>query len=156
MTNLPPSPYGPADPTAQGPQSPYSAPQPSGVAEYDPRQQPQHGYTAGGPTPPERGQGLGRAAFIIGIASMVAAFIPIVNVLSFALGPVGVVLGGIAWAQAGRPRAQPIWGLALSAVSMLVSFVMIFVFTFGALFTLGMTVESAPALETVVAIALGA
>ncbi|MCP2031135.1 hypothetical protein L1277_001226 [Okibacterium sp. HSC-33S16] len=143
MTNSPPSPYGPADPAGQGqnplpsptPQPPYSA------AHYYPQPQLPYGYTAVGPTPPKRSNGPGLAALIIGIGSIVVAFIPIANFFSFLLGPAGVIVGIVGLALADRPRRQAIWGLVLSGVSMIVAFIMIFVYTFGFIFAVGGAVD---------------
>ena len=134
MTNTPPSPYGPAD----------SAPQnqaPRNAAEFHPQAQLPYGYTLAGPTPPKRSNGPGFAALIIGIVSMVVAFIPFANFFSFVLGPAGLICGIIGLILTDRPRRQALWGTVLSGVSMIVAFIMIFVYTFGLIFAVGGAIE---------------
>ena len=95
-----------------------------------------YGYTVVGPTAPNHKNGLGLAALIIGITAVVVSFLPFVSVVAFALGPVGVLVGVIGLVLADRPRRQAAWGTGLSAVSMGIAFVMIFVYAFGFLFAM--------------------
>jgi hypothetical protein len=134
MTNPPASPYGPAESAPQN-QPPYNS------AQYYPQEQLPYGYTAVGPTPPKRSNGPGLAALIIGIASMVVAFIPFVNFFSFLLGPAGLICGIVGLILTDRPRRQALWGTILSGVSMILAFIMIFVYTFGFIFAVGGAVE---------------
>jgi hypothetical protein len=72
---------------------------------------------------------------------MVAAFIPFVGFFSFLLGPAGLICGIIGLVLTDRPRRQALWGTILSGVSMIVAFIMIFVYTFGFIFAVGGAVE---------------
>jgi hypothetical protein len=134
MTNPPASPYGPAECAPQN-QPPYNS------AQYYPQEQLPYGYSAIGPNAPKRGNGPGLAALIIGIASMVLAFIPFANFFSFALGPAGLICGIVGLILTDRPRRQALWGTILSGVSMIVAFIMIFVYTFGFIFAVGGAIE---------------
>ncbi len=123
MTNLPPSPYRPADSTPQN-QPAYDPAPDAGERQYAP------GYPKSwGIDPSNRGKP-GLAALIIGIASVVTAFIPLVNILSFVLGIIGVVCGVFGLRRAARERRQAVWGTVLSAASLLLAGVMIVVYTF--------------------------
>lgn len=128
MTNAPQSPYGPA--TSEGPNPP---PPRTGVGynanQYYPQQVP-YGYTVVGPTRPLRSNGPGLASLIIGIVSVVLAFIPFVGFLSYLLGTAGIIVGIIGLVLADRPRRQAAWGTALSAASMVLAFIFFFVFLY--------------------------
>jgi hypothetical protein len=145
MTNPPQSPYGPAEPAAQNPQQPprYSASQPPPAAYYHPQEQVPYGYTLAGPTSPKQSNGPGLAALILGITAAVASFIPLVGFLAFALGPIGILVGIIGLVLADRPRRAAAWGTALSAVSMVIAFLMIFVYSFGFLFAMSGAIDEA-------------
>ena len=134
MTNPPASPYGPAEPAPQN-EPPYNS------AQYYPQDQLPYGYTAVGPTPPKRSNGPGLAALIIGITSLVLASVPFANFFSFALGPAGLICGIIGLILTDRPRRQALWGTILSGASMIVAFIMIFVYTFGFIFAVGGAIE---------------
>jgi hypothetical protein len=147
MTNPPQSPYGPAEPAAPNP--PHGPPQhsthqpPYNAARYHPQEQVPYGYTLVGVTSPKQSNGPGLAALILGIAAVVASFLPLVGFLAFALGPIGILLGIIGLVLADRPRRQAAWGTALSAVSMGIAFVMIFVYSFGFLFAISGALDDA-------------
>jgi hypothetical protein len=91
--------------------------------------------------PAARGNGPGLAALIIGVAAMVTALTPFVNVLTFLIGPVGIIVGIVGLALADRPRRMAAWGLILSAVGMILAFVMIVVIPFGFIFAMGGVVD---------------
>ena len=134
MTNAPQSPYGPAGSAA--PPAPLAPQQPLTLAQLHQQGDLPYGYTVVGPTGPKHTNGPGLAALVIGIAAVVASFLPVVGVVAFALGPIGVLLGVIGLVLAERPRRQAAWGTGLSAVSMGIAFVMIFVYSFGFLFAM--------------------
>ena len=100
-----------------------------------------YGYTVVGPTQPKRSNGPGLAALIIGIIAVITAFIPFVNFFAFLLGPAGVILGIIGLVLADRPRRMAAWGLILSVASMVLAFILIFVYTFGAMFLFGNAID---------------
>ncbi|MBG6238408.1 hypothetical protein IWX78_001380 [Mycetocola sp. CAN_C7] len=148
MTNPPQSPYGPADPSGQNPTGqnppPYSGQQqPYNAAQYYPQEQPPYGYTVVGPTGPKRSNGPGLAALIIGVVAVVIAFIPFIGFFAFLLGPAGIIVGIVGLVLADRPRRQAAWGTGLSAASMVIAFIMIFVYTFGLIFAVGGAVDGA-------------
>ncbi len=107
---------------------------PYGANQFSPEEQLPYGYTLATATPPSDKNGPGFAALIIGIVSVVAAFIPFLNFISFLLGPAGIICGIIGLVLTARPRRQAIWGTVLSGVSMIIAFVLIFVYTFGFIF----------------------
>ena len=103
-----------------------------------------YGYTVVGSTPPNRASnGPGLAALILGIVSVILAFIPFANFFAFLTGPAGVIVGIVGLVLADRPRRQAAWGTALSAASMVLAFIMIFVYTFGFIFAIGGFFEEA-------------
>lgn len=151
MTIPPQSPYGRADP-ADAATAPHGAPQPptgvqasNGQSPYGQAPSSQSPYNQSpyiqqaapngyvGTTPPNAGNGPGRAAFALGIVSVVSAFIPIVGFLTFLLGPAGVITGIVGLKQTDRPRRQASWGIALSGASMglfiLLSLLYLWIFT---------------------------
>lgn len=105
-----------------------------------PPQEP-YGYTVAKSTPPKRGNGPGLAALIIGILAVVIAVIPFVNFFAFLLGPIGLIVGIVGLALAGRPRRMAAWGTILSAVSIALACVLIIVYTFGAMILFPNVVE---------------
>lgn len=171
MTNPPESPYGPADSTPQQPPQPQQPAQPSYPTQptqpyppqgyptqpYPPQQQPvynlndfhpteqlpPHGYTPAGQTPPNRGNGPGLAALILGIIAIVAAVIPFVNFLAFPIGVAGLILGIVGLVIIDRPRRMAIWGTVLSVLSLVLAFILVFVYTFGILFAVSDAVDDA-------------
>src|SRR5690606_1894757 len=94
-----------------------------------------------GPKQPQRSNGPGLAALILGIVSVVLAFIPIVNIFAFFTGTAGIIVGIIGLVLADRPRKQAAWGTGLSAASMVIAFLMFFVYTFGFIFAVGGAIE---------------
>lgn len=141
MTTTPPSPSGPA---ASGPPSQHSEPQPPySATQFYPEEHLPYGYTAVRPTPPKRSNGPGFAALIIGIVSVVLAFIPFANFFSFLLGTVGIIVGIVGLVLTDRPRRQAIWGTVLSGLSLGIAFLMAFVYTFGFIFAVGGAIDEA-------------
>ena len=70
------------------------------------------------------GHGMGVAALIMGIISMVVAFIPCVGLLAFFTGVVAVVLGAIGISQASRASASKglgVGGLVTGGLALLIS-----------------------------------
>ncbi|MBS0011064.1 MAG: DUF4190 domain-containing protein [Bacteroidales bacterium] len=70
------------------------------------------------------GNGMGVAALIMGIISLVVAFIPCLGLLAFFTAVVAIVLGAIGISQAGRsdsPRGMQIGGLVTGALALLIS-----------------------------------
>ena len=78
---------------------------------------------------PKRGNGLGLAALILGIAAFVGAFIPFVNYISGVIAFVGLVLGIIAVVLKARRRAAAIAGIILSAVALVLSIILAVFYT---------------------------
>jgi hypothetical protein len=135
MTNPPPSPYRPAYRAPGDPPSPYAAPQPPyDDAAFDPREQNSSPNTAVGPTPPTQNR-IGFAALVLSVLSLGAAFTPVVNFVSFLLGPAGLVCGIVGLIALNRPRGEAIVGTVVSAMSMVIACATIFIYTFG--FSLG-------------------
>ncbi|MET4638137.1 DUF4190 domain-containing protein [Mycetocola sp. 2940] len=149
MTNSPESPSGPAGPQPQQPQvthptQPYPPHQQStyNLNQFHPQaQQPPAGYPLAGQPPAKHGNGPGLAALILGIIAIVAAVIPIVNFLAFPLGTCGLILGIVGLVLVDRPRVMAIWGTVLSVVSLILAFVMVFVYTFGLIFAISEGVD---------------
>lgn len=114
MTNLPPSPYGYRESSTGVPETPS----------------------------PGRGKP-GLAALVIGIASVVTAFIPIVNFLSFLLGIVGIICGIFGLRRAEPERGQALKGTVLSAVSIALAALMVVVYSFAFIAFVGGALEKA-------------
>lgn len=136
-TNYPTQQYPPQPPPPQQPPT-YNA-----ADFYPPQPQPPYGYTLAGQTPPKRTNGAGLAALILGICGIVIAFIPFVNFGAFLIGVAGVILGIVGLALVDRPRRMAAWGLILSALSLVIAFVMVFVYTFGFIFAVSGAVDEA-------------
>lgn len=136
--NYPPQPYAPVRYPPQPPPT-YNLNQ----FHPDEQQQPPHGYTLAGQTPPKHGNGPGVAALVLGIVAIIAAVIPFVNFLAFPLGICGLILGIVGLVLVDRPRMMAIWGTVLSVLSLVLAFIMIFVYTFGVLFAVSDAVDDA-------------
>lgn len=151
MTNSPESPSGPAASIPQQPQAtyptlPYPPHQQStyNLNQFHPDAQEQPGgYPLAAQTPPKHGNGPGLAALILGIVAIVAALIPIVNLLAFPLGICGLILGIVGLLLVDRPRRMAIWGTVLSALSLVLAFITVFVYTFGLIFAISDGVDEA-------------
>ncbi|MBN1388837.1 MAG: DUF4190 domain-containing protein [Bacteroidales bacterium] len=77
------------------------------------------------------GHGMGVAALIMGIISVVVAFIPCLGLLAFFTGIVAIVLGAIGISQASRanaPKGLGIGGLVTGALALLISIAQIVFF----------------------------
>ncbi len=77
------------------------------------------------------GHGMGVAALIMGIISIVVAFIPCLGLLAFFTGIVAIVLGAIGISQASRAKAPTglaIGGLVTGALALLISIAQIVFF----------------------------
>lgn len=83
------------------------------------------------PTPPKRGNGLGLASLIVGVAALVGALIPIVNYVSGFVAFIGLVLGVVALFLTNRRRGTAITGVVLNVVALLLSIVLAVVYTAG-------------------------
>lgn len=135
----PPQQYPPQPPPPQQPPT-YNAAQ---FYPPQPQQPVPYGYTLAGQAPPKRTNGAGLAALILGICAIVIAFIPFVNFGAFLVGVAGVILGIVGLALVDRPRRMAAWGLILSALSLVIAFVMVFVYTFGFIFAVSGAVDEA-------------
>jgi hypothetical protein len=80
---------------------------------------PQQGYAPVQVQPPK---GMAIAAMVLGIVGLVLAFIPVVGVVSFVLGPLAVILGIIAFVKR-RGRGQAIAGIVTGAIAFVVAIV---------------------------------
>lgn len=78
---------------------------------------------------PKRRNGLGVAALVIGIVSIVGAFIPFVNFATGFIAFVGLVLGVIALFLKDRSKKSAIAGSIVSALALILSIVMSLVYT---------------------------
>lgn len=78
---------------------------------------------------PATSSGLGLAGLIIGIVSLVLAFIPFINVLAGIAAVVGLILAIVAIAQKGKKKGAAAGGIVTSALALIMSFVMGFVYT---------------------------
>ncbi|MDR0501618.1 MAG: DUF5067 domain-containing protein [Coriobacteriales bacterium] len=79
------------------------------------------------PAQGNKGKGLGIAAMVLGILAVPPAFIPLINILSFPLAIVGLILGIVAiiLAKGGKgPKGFGIAGAILSAVALIVTIAM--------------------------------
>ncbi len=77
------------------------------------------------------GHGMGVAALIIGILSVIVALIPCLGLMAFFTAIVGVVLGAIGISQASRaeaPKGMALGGLITGAVALLISIAQIVFF----------------------------
>jgi hypothetical protein len=81
--------------------------------------------------PSTPGNGLGLAALIIGIVSLIAALIPFVNYVSGVFAVVGIVLGIITLVRKVGRRGFALWGLILSVIALLLSIILAVVYTVG-------------------------
>lgn len=113
----PPPPAAPQYPAPQYPAPPQPASAPPGYGQPAPYGQPAQ-YPAPTPPPTQPGAGgLAIAALIIGIASLVLFWVPYLGLLGAI---VGLILGIVAWAGAGkrnRPKGTAIAGTIISAVA---------------------------------------
>jgi hypothetical protein len=83
---------------------------------------------AGYPAPP-KSNGPGVAALVLGIIALVFAFVPFANYLAIALGLVGLILGVLGLLAKGRSKGLPITGTVLSGIALILSIIMVVVYT---------------------------
>lgn len=96
------------------PQSAYNQYPPPG---YDPGG-PGYGYQQPAPVQPKKG--LGITAMVLGIVALVLAFVPVIAILSFILGPAAVVLGIIAFVKR-NGHGQGIAGIITGALGFIIA-----------------------------------
>jgi len=73
------------------------------------------------PSAPTQSNGLGVAALVLGIISVVLSFIPLIGLAAFPLGGLAVLLGVIGLFLKGRKRGMAITGVILGIVSIVVA-----------------------------------
>ncbi len=78
---------------------------------------------------PNRGNGFGVTALVLGIVTVVAFAIPFVNYVAIATGVAGVVFAIIGLVVKGRTRGTSIAGLILSGLGLVLSIVMVIVYS---------------------------
>jgi hypothetical protein len=87
------------------------------------------------PLPPQsvatapRGNGFGVAAVILGVVSAAGAFIPFLNYFCVLVAFVGLTLGIVGLVVKNRLRGAAIAGVILSAIGLIVSIIMVIVYT---------------------------
>lgn len=87
-------------------------------------------YAAPAPQPEsKRGNGFGVTALILGIITIVAFAIPFVNYVAIATGVAGVVFAIVGLVAKGRARGTSIAGLILSAIGLILSIIMVVVYS---------------------------
>ncbi|WP_317229404.1 DUF4190 domain-containing protein [Clavibacter sp. MX14-G9D] len=75
--------------------------------------------------------GVGLAALIVGVLSLIGSVIPILNYVSGFLAAVGIVLGIIGLVLRDRPKGMALGGLVVSIVALILSIVLAIVYTAG-------------------------
>ncbi|WP_041465324.1 hypothetical protein [Clavibacter nebraskensis] len=85
--------------------------------------------------------GVGLAALIVGVVSLVGAVIPLVDYASGFLAVVGIVLGIIGLILKDRPKGMALGGLILSTIALILSIVLAIVYTVGIATIIGDAVE---------------
>lgn len=75
--------------------------------------------------------GLGLASLIVGAVGLVLAFIPFINFVAILIAIVGLILGVIALFLKGKARGIAIAGTAVSGVALILSIIMVVVYTAG-------------------------
>jgi hypothetical protein len=76
-----------------------------------------------------KGNGFGIAALILGILSFVGAFIPFLNYGAIFMAVVGLALGIVGLIAKNRPRGGAIAGVILSALGLILSIIMVILYT---------------------------
>ncbi|WP_043667945.1 hypothetical protein [Clavibacter michiganensis] len=87
--------------------------------------------------------GVGVAALIVGVVSLIGALIPLLNYGSGFLAFAGVVLGIIGLLLRDRPKGTAVVGLIVSVVAVILSVVLAIVYTVGIATVIGDAVEDA-------------
>ncbi|MFB2585681.1 DUF2510 domain-containing protein [Herbiconiux liukaitaii] len=80
--------------------------------------------------PPKAGTGLATTALILGIVSIVMAFIPAVSVFAVVVALAGVIIGIIALIKKGPAKTRALIGTILSGLAFILAIVMTFVYAF--------------------------
>ncbi|UDM10574.1 hypothetical protein PSS89_15075 [Clavibacter michiganensis subsp. michiganensis] len=83
------------------------------------------------PREPKTSNGVGLAALIVGVLSLIGSVIPILNYVSGFLALVGIVLGIIGLILKDRPKGMALGGLIASVVALILSIVLAIVYTAG-------------------------
>ncbi len=83
------------------------------------------------PREPKTLNGVGLAALIVGVLSLIGSVIPILNYVSGFLAAVGIVLGIIGLILKDRPKGMALGGLIASVVALILSIVLGIVYTAG-------------------------
>lgn len=78
---------------------------------------------------PKRGNGFGIAALVLGIVTVVGFAIPFVNYAAIATGAIGIVFAILGLVAKGRSRGTSIAGLVLSGIGLVLSIVMVVVYS---------------------------
>jgi hypothetical protein len=98
---------------------------------YYPPQQPMHAYPVPPPHPPAQ-NGMGIAAFVLGLLGLLISFIPVIGVVAWPMVIIGLVLGfvGLGKARSGRASnaGMAIAGIVLSALGLIVCIVWVVIF----------------------------
>ncbi|PSL36625.1 MmpS family membrane protein [Labedella gwakjiensis] len=134
------SPYGQQPPGAQqyGGQQ-YGGQQYGGPQGYQPggtpptygSGQPPYGAASGGNGEPPRSNTFGLVGLIIGGVSLILAFVPIINYVSWILALVGLALGIVGLVLKNRKRGLAIAGVITSIIGLVLSIVLAIVYTVG-------------------------
>lgn len=77
----------------------------------------------------QKSSGLAIAALVLGIVSLILAFIPLINVLAGIAAVVGLILAIVAIFQKGKKKGVALGGLITTSLALVMSFVMGFVYT---------------------------
>jgi hypothetical protein len=108
---------------------PYAGQPPYGGQQYG--GQPPYGSPTGGSGDRPGPNKLGLASLIVGGVSVILAFIPFVNFVSWIVALVGLVLGIVALVLKNRTRGLAIGGVIASALGLILSIVLAIVYTVG-------------------------
>ncbi|MBQ1444395.1 MAG: DUF4190 domain-containing protein [Renibacterium sp.] len=76
---------------------------------------------------PRSGSGLATAALVLGIVSIVVAFIPVINQIVFLVALVGIILAIIALVKKAKGKSKAIAGLILSVLGAIIATIVILV-----------------------------
>lgn len=100
-------------------------------------QEVQSGIPASLPPPSKAKNGFGLTALILGIVSMVLAFVPLVNFAVGLIGLAGIIFGIVALTRKDRPKKQGLVGLILSVIASVVAIAMGIFYSFALLGAIG-------------------
>ncbi|OUE19801.1 hypothetical protein BFL34_01944 [Clavibacter michiganensis] len=96
------------------------------------------------PAPPRErktSNGVGLAALIVGVVSLIGSVVPLVNYASGFLAVVGIVLGIIGLLLRDRPKGRALGGLTVSVAALILSIVLAIAYTVGIAAIIGDAVE---------------